>query len=332
MIVSDKQELRKCIRQAVRRSPVFEGLLDFHPAKGEMGPQAMLAFWAGVSGTADEVFHAACRARTPFHPDASAMTAALSALEFPTEDITLAQNKFSEYDREAYLRETLDTGRVVGALVPVSPDGDTLVFNQDPRLIPMVDAVDSLFVPGRYGVDYAAGAQKLAQTMKGCGSRDILLRRFRPDALRWCLMPLCEDEGATLHIRLASEEEIGAFCQLMDDFPGVRAIAFTKSACEPALIEAAALRPRLLVRLTDASHIGLALERLGVRFAAYASGAPMPDLMLGRWCCKREEIWQALLDAYLPLARAGLVLSDARIMEDIQAILCGNMQSFRERK
>ena len=102
----------------------------------------------------------------------------------------------------------------------------------------------------------------------------------------------------------------------------MRALAFGDEAVEPMLIEAAATRRRLLVRVNK--RIPLALEKLGLRFVPYASEADLPEQMLGRWITAREAIWPALCDAYLPLARCGYPLTSEAIARDVQALLGGH--------
>ena len=41
MVISDKQTLRRCVKQAVRRAAVVETLLNFDAARGEMGIKAL---------------------------------------------------------------------------------------------------------------------------------------------------------------------------------------------------------------------------------------------------------------------------------------------------
>ena len=47
--------------------------------------------------------------------------------------------------------------------------------------------------------------------------------------------------------------------------------------------------------------------------------------MLGRWLLEKENIWQALCDAYLPLAKAGYELESGAIERDVRRILSGHL-------
>ena len=54
MIISDKQELRRCVKQIVRRASVCEASLDFDVNSGEVGVEAMLDLWARPAATPGE--------------------------------------------------------------------------------------------------------------------------------------------------------------------------------------------------------------------------------------------------------------------------------------
>lgn len=323
MIISDKQELRRCVKQLVRRAEVCEALLDFDVSGGEVGVEAMLDTWAHPAATPGEALRRATAEHTPFAPDAAAMFAALDAMDLPTRDLDRAQAMVTEYERPAYLREVLDTMRARCVLVRV-PMEKAARFDDD-RLEPLLAASGDLFVPGRYGVDYAGAARKIADCAQACGAGNLLLERFDAQALRYCLLPLCQDNGYALHVQLRSCEEIDRFALLLDEFDGVRALAGAQTPCELHLIDAAAQRVRLLVCLSDCAHMNAALGTLGTRFVAYSAQARLPEQMLGRWLLARENIWQALANAYLPLARSGYTLESAAIERDVRRILGGNL-------
>lgn len=322
-MIGDKQELRRCVKQLVRRAEVCEASLDFDVLHGEIGVEAMLDTWARPAATPGEALRRATAEYTPFDADAAAMFAALDAMNLPVKDLDRAQAMAAEYERPAYLREVLDTMRAKCVLVRVPMEKETS-FDDD-RFEPLLEAGGDLFVPGRYGVDYAGAARKLADCARACGARNLLLERFDAQALRYCLLPLCQDSGYALHVRLRSCEEIDRFALLLDEFDGVRALASAQAACELHLIDAAAQRVRLLVCLSDFAHMNAALGKLGTRFAAYGAHAKLPEQMLGRWLLAKEGIWQALANAYLPLARSGYTLESAAIERDVRRLLSGNL-------
>lgn len=325
MIISDKQELRRCVKQLVRRAEICEADLAFDIARGELGVEAALDTWTHPAASPGEALRRACAEQTPFSPDAAAMFAALDAMDFPTHDLDRAQAMQMEYERPAYIRKLLDTMRAKCVLVrvPLEKAGEALY--EDDRLEPLLSVDGSLLAPGRYGVDYAAAARRIAEAAQVCGARNVRLERYDAQAMRYLMLPLCEDQGYTLHVCLPGREEIDAFVRLLDAFPGVRAVVSACAEAETALIEAAAACPRLLVCLHDPDHIGAALAKLGTRFVPYAACASQPEQMLGRWLNARERIWQALADAYLPLARAGYELQSAAIERDVRKLMSENL-------
>lgn len=328
MIISDKQELRRCVKQLVRRANVCEALLDFDVLRGEVGVEAMLDLWARPAATPGEALRRSTAEQTPFSQEARAMYAALDAMDLPVKDLDRASAMQQEYDRGAYLREVLDTLRAKCVLVRVPANRASESVFEDDRFEPLLETDGAWFVPGRYGVDYAQAAQEIAQTAALCGARNLLIDRFDEQKLRYCLMPLCQDNGYALHIQLNSREEIVRFAMLLDEFDGVRALVKAPAALSRDLIHEAVQRVRMLVCLTEAEQMAYALERLGTRFVAYASGASLPEQMLGRWLLAKEEIWQALCEAYLPLARAGYELESSAVERDVRRILCDNLLAF----
>ncbi len=328
MIITDKQELRRCVKQLVRRADVCEASLRFDVAHGEIGVEAMLDLWARPAATPSEALRRAVSEHTPFGEDAQAMFAALDAMDMPVKDLDRALAMEREYARGAYLREVLDTMRAKCVLlrVPLSKADEALF--EDDRFEPLLVADRDLFLPGRYGVDYAAAAQKIEEASARCDARNIALDRFDSQALRYCLLPLCQDTGFALHVQLGTSEEIDQFALLLDEFDGVRALAKADADCELRLIRAAALRTRLLVCLSDISHLQAALAELGTRFVAYSAAARQPEQMLGRWLLKKEALWQALCDCYLPLARTGYELESQAIERDVRRLLGENLLSL----
>lgn len=310
MVISDKQTLRRCVKQAVRRAQVVETLLNFDVHRGEMGVRVL----TGALPKSQE--------GSPLQADAAAAYAAMDALELPLEDMERAALIQSGYTREAYLREILDVMRAKRVFVCVSVrDAQTAVFEDD-RIAPLLTLPKDFFAPGRYGVDYEKLAEELRIAAQSCGAKDILFECFDENALRFCLMPLCEDERLRLHVRLETREQLAIFLKLFDSSASVRALAFANEALEPQLIEAAESRRRLLVRVKNA--LPFAFAKLGTHFVPYASKANLPELMLGRWVMAREAIWPALCDAYLPLARCGYTLTSEAIAEDIQTLFGGH--------
>lgn len=327
MMISDKQELRRCVKQLVRRAAVCEASLSFDVENGEVGVGAALGAWARTASAPNEALRRACADQTPFHADAAAMFAALDAMDFPVRDLDRAQVLQREYERPAYLREVLDTLRAKCVLVRVPMDRAAQAIYEDDRFEPLLCVDEAMFIPGRYGVDYEAAAHRIADAARACRARNLCLDLFDRDILRYCVLPVCQDLGMSLHIALASIDEVNSFVYLLDAFDGVRALVSALHGCEKHLIDVAAQRVRMLVRLTDEQMIPYALSRLGTRFVPFAACASQVELMLGRWLLAKEKIWPALCDAYLPLARAGYPLESAAVERDVRRLLSGNLLS-----
>lgn len=324
MMISDKQELRRCVKQLVRRADVCEAALSFDVEHGELGVMPMMDCWTAPSATPAEALRRAVSEQTPFAQDAVATFAALDAMDLPTHDLDRAEALQREYERSAYLKELLDTMRAKCVLVCIPLEKAAQVQFSDERFEPLLVVNQELFVPGRYGVDYAGIAQTIEQAAASCSARNIRMNGFDADALRYCLMPLCEDCGFVLHAHLNSHEEISQFAKILDDF-SVNVLVSCEDECEKQLIDAAASRMQMLVRLGGCEHLGYALSRVGTRIVPYGACAAQPEIMLGRWIAAREEIWQTLANSYLPLARAGFELQSAAIERDIRKMMSENL-------
>jgi len=294
-------------------------------AQGETGVEAMLDLWARPALSPSEALARAAAEQTPFAPDAAAMFAALDAMDLPVRDLDKAANSQREYEREGYIREVLDTMRLKCALVHVPMEKAAQARFDDARIEPLLEVGLRLFVPGRYGTDYQGAARQIAEAAALCGARNLLSPRFDAQMLRYCLMPLCEDEGFVLHIDLNSLEEIAQFALLLDAFDGVRALVSCQAPLQSALIDAARTRTRMLVCLSDTGAMGEALAKLGTRFVPYSARAALVEQMLGRWILAKEQIWQQLANAYLPLARSGYPLESAAIERDVRRLLSLNL-------
>ena len=314
-MISDKQELRRCVKQAVRRAQIAETLLRFDVPAGRMGVDALTAALPAHPGT-------------PFGVDGAAVYAAMNALELPIRDLDSARAMQESYDRNAWLREVLDAARAQRVLAAISVDQAGNAAHDDDRISPMVDAGTLKLSPGRNGPPYETAARQLAGAIRDSGARDVLAEGLSEEALRYTVMPVCEEEHCVLHASLADEAQVRTLFGLMNNFPAVRVLAWAPGDAEKLLIQLSAQMPRLLVRLTDFAHLPLALERLGVRFIPYASEAPLPELMLGRWLVAREQLWPQLVDAYLLLARAGYPLDSQRIESDVNDLLTGSLKAL----
>ena len=150
MIISDKQELRRCVKQIVRRAAVCEASFDFDVNHGELGLEAMLGLWARPAATPGEAMERTTAEQTPFSPDAKAMFAALDAMDLPVMDLGHAMVQQKAYDRSAYLCEVLDTLRARCVLVRVKAKDAAAAVFEDDRFEPLIVADEAWFVPGSF--------------------------------------------------------------------------------------------------------------------------------------------------------------------------------------
>lgn len=327
MIIRDKQDLRKCVKQCVRRAQVIETNASCMMISEQFGVENNLRRWAPEADSLQESFEAAC-AGSPFAARTSAFLAALNALQLPVHDLDKAECIVKGYDRETYLKAVLNAMNARKAVV--FADAKTLENSEftDGRLAQGLLIGDELFVPGRYGVDYEAAANQIVQWVREMNVHDISLEVFSEPALKYCLIPVCEDEGIVLHVHIRSEEQLRTMTGILNEYQGIRVIISAQREFEYALIDQAVSLSNALVRLGDIQSIPYALRMLGTRFIPYASCALLPEEMLGRWVLAKEALWQALYEAYLPLARAGYELTRERIEADVDMLLCGNYQTI----
>lgn len=314
MVISDKQALRRCVKQAVRRAEVIESMLDFDVLHGVLDVEELMSMAAvPFEGT-------------PLGGNAPAIAAAMDALDMPFEDPVRAKLIQSGYTREAYIREILDVMKAKRVLVRVPMDQTHELQYPDDRLVPLVSVPSGLFAPGRYGTDYRQCAERILESTKACGAQDIWVEEFDRYALEYGVIPACQDGRLRLHIGVKNENQLNMLAELLDRATDVYAVVFADYEIERRLIDAAAARTRMIVRLSDMNHLSYAFDKLGLRFIPYASCAELPELMLGRWICAREKIWQSLCEAYLPLARSGYSLQSEDIVRDVQFFMSGNLK------
>lgn len=316
MVISDKQSLRRCVKQAVRRAAVTETMLCFDVLHGEIGVENIEHFLVRSSSG------------TPFGSNSAAAYAALDALGLPAHDPDRAKNIQHSYERGAYLREILDTMRAQRVLTLVSMSEAHEAVFEDDRMTPLLSVACDCFEAGRYGVDYAAATQRIMGAMQACGARDVLASELDQAAMEYAMLPLSEDTGAVLHTHVQTKETLAWLLERLNAFPLARVVLSGERDLEADMIEGAAQHGNLLIRLSDIQHMNSALSKLGTRFIPYASEASTPEMMLGSWINAREQIWQALFEAYLPLARSGYILNSNDVESDVAMLLGGNLHAF----
>ena len=329
MIIRDKQDLRKCVKQCVRRAPVIETYALHAMIAGGYGVEANLQSWACASESLQESFDLACMG-SPFAKKPAALLAALDALQLPVHDLDKAECIIKGHDRDAYLSAVLNAMRARKAIV----FADAAVLKEltfsDDRLVSGIVIEPKLFVPGRYGVDYESAAMQIEQWIQELNAHDISMADFSMDILKYCLIPVCEDHDVVLHVHIDSKEQLRELFDAIHEHRDVRMLVSAHGTLERTLIDMAEQLPNILIRLRDVESIPYALRILGTRFVPYASHALLPEEMLGGWVLAKEALWQALYDAYLPLARVGVELTRERIESDVEMLLCGNYEKIHE--
>ena len=327
MIIRDKQDLRKCVKQNVRRCEVVETAFRFDVVAGECGIASMLGVQNNDDCSLNQLFALSCSG-TPFEERHQALIAALDAMQLPVHDLDKAEAIASGYDRSSYLSALLSAMRARRVLVQVECAKAELFSAADARFAPLLIVEQTRFTPERYGVPYERIAEEISQIASQVNARDLAFERFDVQALAYCLLPVCEDEALVLHLHLRSEEEIDVALALLRSRPKVRALLSADAGCISYLMKKAAGMDNVLVRIDDLGKIREALSVLGTHFHLYASRASLPEEMIGRWVCAREEIWGALSEAYLPLARSGYELRRESIEADVEMLFCGNFEKL----
>lgn len=313
MIIRDKQDLRRCVKQAVRRADVVETAFAYDTVFGHYGVAAMMENMQRID---------------PLCARVQELCAALDAMDLPVHDFAKAQTIIDGYDRASYLGSVLRSMRARRVLVKTPlEEADRIAF-PDARFAPLLTISKQLFAPTRYGIDYAACACRISEALRACGARDVQLDCFDEAAFEYCLLPVCEDEKVVLHAHIKNEAELEFIMSCLCARSDVRALLSAEAHLIRALIDRVQNMPQILVRVDDPSALRTAISVLGTHFVPYASHATLPEEMLGRWTLAREEIWPALADCYLPLARSGFEVTREQIEADVDTLLSGNIEAL----
>ena len=313
VIIEDRQALKRCVKQVVRHAAFVDIRLD--QAAGD---------WTGAARAEAKriVKQIAARQTLLLTRKEVALLSGLDALGIPAAPEELGR-ALEAYTDEAFFREILEVGPVRRIFLQSAP-----IESTDERIAPVFTVPDSIFHPGTYGVDYRACAQQIRQEL----TPSTLLRYDGndQDVLRYCLFPLAEEQGTVISLFLRDERAIEAFWEGYAKSGYLRAIISTTPELEGRLIRALQGQSRLLLELTEPEHLPLALRELGVHFIPFSSRASDPLTMLGRWIGMREALWPALVDAYLPMARAGALLRADCIEQDVAQLMGGNVLAWMD--
>ena len=321
MILSDKQALRKCVKQVIRHTEVIDIIL-FNPLEDDIGIGPMLKSFPGGERlrTGDS--------GTPISGDASAMYAAFNALGISLNNFEEAESQQKSYSREGWLREILDVMPACRILTVVPMNSASSPAEIDNRFIPLLRVKEEQVCVGRYGLNLEAEAGNIFETAVRLGTRQIFLNGFREDFLRYCLLPLSEDRNLILHLQLDNAKDADRLVRLMSSFPGAHCVLYASASSEPGIIFSVQGRQRILPVIRSVRNIDTALSTLGFRFHPLASFSALPEQMLGRWLLMREHLYELIASHYVPLARSGYELNSEAIEKDLSGFLNGSFLSF----
>lgn len=321
MILSDKQALRKCIKQVIRQSETIDTVL-FNPLKDDIGLEPMLKSIPGGerlrAGTGE----------TPISDRAAEMYAAFNALGIPLNSFEEAGTQQKLYARETWIREILDVMPARNVLTVVPMNAPSTPANMDNRFVPLLRVEEEQVSIGRYGLNLEAEAGNIFETSVRLGTRQILLNGFREDFLHYCLLPLAEDHHLILHLCLDKGRDLSRLLQLMSGFPQAHCVIYMPDTAEEELISAAQERQRIYPVIRSLRNMEAAVSALGFRFHPLAGFSALPEQMLGRWIRIRDQLSDLMTEQYVKLARTGYELTSEAIEKDLSGFLCNNLQDF----
>ena len=138
MIIRDKQDLRKCVKQCVRRAPVIETHALHSVIQGEYGIDTYLSSWRTCDESLQETFERVCDG-SPLEQKAFSLIAALDALQLPAHDLDKAESIIRGYRCDEYLNAVLSALRAKRVLVKVNTDESAFLQNANERIVPIVE-------------------------------------------------------------------------------------------------------------------------------------------------------------------------------------------------
>ncbi len=321
-VISDKATLRRCLKQIVRNTEVVDYSLLFNPAQSGTDPNDF----------AERYLKTCSRLRERGSFCSVAETACISAsnrmgfMDTPDEDATRSA---AMYSKDAWIREILDLAIVKRAYYPVSlsnPESDAV---QDERMQPMLQIGADDFSPGRFGIEYRMVADCIRSRVRAGGITHIRAEGLDEDALRYCIFPVCEEEKLILHIYLDTRQILEAFFRISESSGYIRGVLRTTSALQTDLIDRISGKNRYVLSLNGIEHLSEAVSQLHRNVIPFESFAQTMDELLGQWMIARDRIWPVLLEAYLPLARAGWTLTSEQLEQDIQGLFSDKWEQER---
>ena len=320
-VITDRQSLKRCVKQIVRNCLATETQADCFLDGSPWGAEAL------SQHQRDILFDRRKLGRALLQADEVAVISAFDAMGFSDCSEDALRQGLTSYEREAWFREILDTARVSQVLVPIEMGSDS-EWIRDSRIQPELALNSALFAPGRYGINYESCAEQIRDASRARGCRFLKLTDWCEEQLRYCVLPVCEEEKLILDLQIEDFEKLRLFLSLYDEFGYFHAIISVCGQMETLAMNLFSDKKRILLRLSDLSHLPEALKKLGLHFIPYSSHAGTAEELLGRWIQAREKIWPELVEAYLPMAKAGCELTDEMLEKDISLLLGGNVRAW----
>lgn len=322
VIISDKQNLKRTVRQAVRYCQVYDCQAEWPPEQKAGPGTAYIEFL--------EQDPSIFTGPVPLQSgERMATLAAMKSLDLGGIPARQLRETLEPYSEEAWQRELLDAARIKRVLVKVPIEKAAQFEAHDGRISVMPEIDPSFFAFGRFGPDFNRCAEKLRYVVRQHNPRHLFANGLDLPALQFCVLPICEEENCVLHLRLGIGGADATDClRLLQDRPGLRSVVSAEDSLECSVIDRVAKEERILVRLENPDHLGYALDRLGTRFIPFASRAKAPEMLPGSWILEKERIWRALTDVYALMLRLGCTLSSESIERDVERLMYGNLSEW----
>lgn len=322
-MIEDKQSLKKCVRQAVRHCSVYETEIDWQPERSYTPGEVFLKFI--------EAHPTICAGPMPLMAEKEmAIIVSMKAMGLWGLSIGELRDAIGSYSPDAWFRELLDRTGIQRGLVRIPAENILRIRLKDDRLVPMTVIRPSFFSAGKYGVEYHKEADRLRSVIRSAGIRHLTAEGVGAEALHYCILPVCEEEGCIVHLRIEEEKGLCDALQMLQKLPHLLAVLSVTPGLEYKTIEKVAGNERILLRLNGRENTDFALSRLGTRFIPFSAQASDFETILGSWILARERIWPSLTEKYTLMMRLDCTVSIESISKDVEMLLNGNLLKWEK--
>ena len=322
-MIEDKQSLKKCVKQAVRHCSVYEPEIDWLPERSHEPGETFLEF----VGNHPTIYAGSMPLMTEKE---LAVIAAMKAMGLWGLTVSELKEAIGSYTADAWFRELLDCTGIRCGLVRIPAESIFEVRLKDDRLLPMPVIRPSFFSMGKYGSEYHKEADRLRSVLRTAGIRHLTAENVGPEALHYCVLPVCEEEGCIVHLRIEEEQGLHDVLQMLKELPHLSTVLSTASRLEGDVIKKISGNERILLQLNGPENMDLALSRLGTRFIPFSAQASDFETILGSWILARERIWHSLTEKYTLMIRLGCAVSSESISKDVELLLNGNLLKWEK--